>query len=187
MFTFTHEDDCLRAVRRGRLCGALNMDDAVHRRIKWEMNLLSPLFGEPCRDKPAFDNLEDVEINAVYVLKFLRREASLSKKELAYLQQLAADRKEMDADLDRLTLMFAQWKGELFDSSLRAWPGARELSSLPHNPIRWNDKTVKEEDARVKKWRTQKRTLDQLSTVLGCSMEAMSIPEDAFDDLGRDL
>ncbi|KAF1949656.1 hypothetical protein CC80DRAFT_555127 [Byssothecium circinans] len=187
VFTYGYREDCLRAVRRQRLRAALNMDDPAHRRISWEMSLMRPLFGKPQYDIPAgkFADLRVAEDNALVVLTFLRKEAAMSKKELAHLQQLASDREHMERELKRIDQDFAKWKCSLFGVPLGSF--ADKMPELPLNPLNWSDSQRAAEEARVNKWKAQRKMLIQLSQLLGESVETMSVPEDAFDDLGSDI
>ncbi|KAF2873623.1 hypothetical protein BDV95DRAFT_489848 [Massariosphaeria phaeospora] len=187
-YTFSHTEDCLRSVRRQQLCSALDRDVKVDREIRWAMNQLRPLFGKPRfhRASPPWDGIEQAEDDAMEILIFLRREASLSVRELAYLYQLSEDRTSMEKEMKALDRDFETWKSQLYQPA----QDSRTLEPLPElerNPVAWSDEVRAREEKRVTRWKTQKKTMDQVTSLLKASNEALSLPEDAFDDSGSEI
>jgi hypothetical protein len=175
-------------VRRQRLRANLDLNNKSHRLINWGMNLLRPLFGRPRYDKASseFIGLEKVEDDAAKVLGLLRKEASMSQVEVAYVEQLSKDRSQMERDLDAINSMFGAWKCKLFGVS--AGPtGSSSLPRLPQNPAAWSIELKIQEQERVKMWRSQREVIRQLGQVLNGSIEVLSLPEDAFDDCDSDV
>ncbi|KAF2703500.1 hypothetical protein K504DRAFT_392336 [Pleomassaria siparia CBS 279.74] len=192
-FTFTLQEDCLRAVRRQRLRAALNQDDKEDRRTRWALGLLRPLFGKIRYDKAGhpWDLLERTEEKAMVMLKMLRREASLTAEELTHLKQLANDRATMAEELESMNELFATWKENLYSPVLRATTVAilstERMPDMNANPLFWSDEMIYVEENRVRKWITQRKVVEQLVALLKSSNEALEAPEDAFDDLGSEI
>ena len=187
LFTFSHAEDCLRAVRRQRLQSVLDPDNRVDRHIKWSLRLLHPLFGKPRHDHHI--TLEDVENDATNLLVLLRREASMNSRQLAYLRQLALDYEAMDAEMHELDQAFREFKSHL------SLPGFNLSVSLPglnpckpaRNPISWPDDLRAKVEAQVGKWKSQKHTIDKMKALLNVSNIALTLPDDSFDDLRSDF
>lgn len=187
-FTFGAKEDCLRAARRHQLQATLNLEAQVDRRINWEMNLLRPLFGQPRYDKAASNlfNLERVENEAIEILSFLRREASLSERETAHLKQLAEDRVTMERDFMSLDSIYSDWRKKfsgLRGGSLRSF----RLPKVPPNPIAWSERIQAREEERMRNWKSQEEVLKQVTWLLKGSIEALTLPDDAFDEIGSDF
>ncbi|KAH7371034.1 hypothetical protein BKA66DRAFT_444437 [Pyrenochaeta sp. MPI-SDFR-AT-0127] len=174
-FTFSHVEDCLRAVRRQRLQSTLDPDDRVDRHIKWSLRLLHPLFGKHRYDHRI--TLEDVENDATGLLLLLRREAALTHRQLAYLHQLASDYEAMDSEMHALDQAFREFKSHL------AMPGFQLSVSLPglnprrlsRNPISWPDDLRTKVEEQVGKWKAQRQVIDQMKCLLAASNMALSI------------
>ncbi|CAO2655294.1 Nn.00g103580.m01.CDS01 [Neocucurbitaria sp. VM-36] len=187
LFTFSHAEDCLRAVRRQRLQSTLDADDRVDRHIKWSLRLLHPLFGKPRHDHHII--LEDVENDATNLLLLLRREASMNSRQLSYLRQLALEYEAMDVEVHELDQAFKEFKSHL------SLPGFHFSVSLPgldpckpaRNPLSWSDDLIAKVEAQVGKWKSQKQTIEKIKGLLSVSNEALTLPDDSFDDLGSDF
>lgn len=181
-FTHSHMEDCLRAIRRQRLQSSLNVENRVDRHIKWSLRLLHPLFGKPRDNHTA--PLEDVENEATSLLLFLRRQATLSPKQIAHLHQLATDYETMKTEVKELDKAFREFKSHLTMSGLQ-WNVSLPMLSpeqYPHNPIAWPDDVIADMEDLVGKWKAQKKVLSQMKMLLDSSNLAMSVPEDSFDD-----
>ncbi|KAF1834713.1 hypothetical protein BDW02DRAFT_579392 [Decorospora gaudefroyi] len=185
-FSFSHVEDCLRAVRRQRLLASLDSDNKVDRHIKWSLRLLRPLFGKPRHEHQM--TLEDVENDAVGLLLLLRREAAMSTQQVAYLRQLGSDNLAMEAELLELDQAFGEFKSYLsmpgFQTSLLIPIVNR--GRIPKNPIAWPDDLRIRIEQQVEQWKSQKRTIEQMMTLLEASNTAMAVPDDSFDSLGSD-
>jgi hypothetical protein len=187
-FTFSHLEDCLRFLRRERLRAALDLNSVDYRLLNWEINMLRPLFGRPRYDKASteFAALERDEDDATVILSLLRKEASMSSDEIAYLEQLSKDRLSMERDLATMTAAFGDWKRMLFGVNVRN-NGANSLPRISLNAAAWSDDVRAQEEERIGMWRSQRTTIGQLASLFNGSMEAMSLPEDAFDWSESDL
>lgn len=186
-YTFSHSEDCLRYIRRQRLHSALNPDNSIDRHLKWSLRLLKPLFGKA---QPGSSiALSDVEDHATQVLLLLRREASMSTAQLAHLHKLSAEYTQLQQDMAVLDRAFAEFKRHLtmpeFDFSipLRALHPFR----VDRNPISWPDELRAEIEALLCKWRAQKQVIEQMQSLLAASNDALTVPENSFDDLGSDF
>ncbi|KAH9877955.1 hypothetical protein J1614_003172 [Plenodomus biglobosus] len=181
-FTYSHMEDCLRAIRRQRLQSSLNVENNADRHIKWSLRLLPPLFGKPRDNHTA--PLEDVENEATSLLLFLRREAALTPKQIAYLHQLATDYETMKNEVENLDKAFSEFKSHLTMSGLQ-WSVSLPMLSpeqYSRNPIAWPDKFIAGMEDVVGKWKAQQKVLSQMKMLLDSSNLAMSLPEDSFDD-----
>ncbi|KAF1940056.1 hypothetical protein EJ02DRAFT_350879 [Clathrospora elynae] len=186
-FSFTHTEDCLRATRRQRLHSSLNPNDKVDRHIKWTLRLLHPLFGKPRHDHQM--TLEDIENDATNLLLLLRREASMSISQVAYLHQLSTDYQTMDKELVELDQAFGEFKTHM------AMPGFQMSILMPvmnpcqiaRNPIAWPDKLRAKIEGQVERWKSQKKVVEQIALLLEASNVAMAVPDDSFDDLESDF
>lgn len=172
----------MRAVRRERLRAVLDFDKKSHRLLAWEINMLPPLFGRPRYDRASsqFVGLEHVEDDAIEVLGLLRKEAALSRAEAVYLNQLFNDRLNMERDREALDTLFEQWKRALFGTNSVMH---RELPRVPRNVIAWSTELREQVEGRRRAWQSQRAAITQLSVILTGSIEAISVPEDAFDDM----
>jgi hypothetical protein len=176
-------------VRRERLRSVLDQKDKDDRQIAWAITLLCPLFGKPRYDKASapWDGLEHAEDDAIKILMMLRRQASMSTKELVSLKQLAIDRKTMARELESIDTTFSSWKKNLYgDATQQIQVIHLDMNLLvaAENPLFWDEKTTRMIGERVSKWRTQKSTIEQVVALLIASNEVLEIPEDAFDDIG---
>jgi len=187
-FTFDLQQDCLRAVRRERLRAILDLDIKAHRLINWEINMLRPLFGRPRYDQASqgFIGLETIENDATAILSLLRKEANMSCREAAYLEQLSADRKKMERDLQGMSKTFGDWKSMLFGVNAQH-NGTSTLPGVPRNPVAWTEEVRAREEERIKTWQSQRKLVGQLALLFNASIEAMSLPDGAFDDSEGDL
>ncbi|KAF2678542.1 hypothetical protein K458DRAFT_446332 [Lentithecium fluviatile CBS 122367] len=184
---------CLREVRRQRIRADLDLDKKDHRLLSWRLSVLPPLFGRSRYNNAprlgtsvALSGFENLEDDAIQILTLLRKEASMSRDEITSLEQLRKDRLEMERDLEAMSTAFGDWRSKLFGVSA----GLARSSTLPKLPPKlaaWSDELKAREEARVKTWQTQRRAIGQLALVLNGSIEAMSLPEDAFDDCESDL
>ncbi|PVH92606.1 hypothetical protein DM02DRAFT_677399 [Periconia macrospinosa] len=188
IFTISRENDCLRAVRRQRLAAALDDRNRDHRRIRWEMQYLEPLFGRTTYDRVAEPRYALAENRAVNILMRLRKEAATSPKQMAHLRQLVQDRKEMEQDLDELYRSFEKWRSVLENVSpaTRFHRRYEPWNPLANDPIAWTDEQVKSEEKIIRHWRSQKRVFEQMNSVLRASREAMCAADDALDSLASD-
>lgn len=182
-FTFSRDEDYLRFVRRQRLHASLDQENKVDRYIKWSLRLLRPLFGKPSHDHAL--GLEDVENKAIELLLLLRREAAMSTRQLAYLRQLAEDRKAMEEELHELDKTFDNFKRNMsmlpLEFILSMAP--RSETDIPRNPIAWPDSLRSKIEERVAKWKSQKKIIAQMQVLLTASNEALTMADDSFDDL----
>lgn len=123
------------------------------------------------------------------ILVMLRREASMSTHELAYLKQLASDDWTMAKEVESINTTFLDWKKNVY-GDVRQHIQVIHLeveSPVPANPLFWDDQTITTVSERVSKWRTQMKTIEQVTMLLRASSEALAVPEGAFDDLGSQL
>ncbi|PSN59381.1 hypothetical protein BS50DRAFT_230617 [Corynespora cassiicola Philippines] len=184
-FTFGQMGDCFRAIRRQRLRAALDTEDKDDRRINWAMNQLPPLFGKRRYDKASapWDGLERAENKAISILCQLRREAKTTPKELARLQKIAEERKIMEKELNGVAQTFGEWKYNMYKPEHQHQVPIERLPILPKNPAIWNTEVRKAEEERVKRWKSQRDTIQRLALLLSGSTEALAVPDNAFDDL----
>jgi hypothetical protein len=170
-------------VRRERLRASLNLDRKDDRLMNWEINLLWPLFGRSRHDRAdeTFTGLESNEDNAIETLSLLRKEASMSASEAAYLKHLYEERSNMERDLEVLSKNFGDWKSLLFGIDVRK-DKANTLPIVPRNPAAWSDEVREREEERIRTWQSQRKVIGQIALLVGGSIDAMSLPEDAFDD-----
>ncbi|KAJ4372594.1 hypothetical protein N0V86_007956 [Didymella sp. IMI 355093] len=180
-FTFGHAEDCLRAVRRQGLHAALDMDSKIDRHIKWSLRLLRPLWGIGGHREPS--TLDPVESDAVRILLLLRREASLSDRQIKHLWQLASDYKAMLKSMDTLSRSLRDFKRQLLmpgQSSVHEME-IRPHDKLPLNPIAWSDELLADVETRVQRWKATKELIEQMQALVVTSQETLAVPEDAFD------
>lgn len=186
-FTFSHAEDCLRFTRRQGLQAALDMDSKVDRHIKWSLRLLRPLWGIGGHRDPS--TLDPAEADAVRVLLFLRREASLSTSQIRHLHHLAREYSAMVKYVDSLAQSLRDLKQQL------VMPGHSrvheiDVSShiqLPVNPISWSDQLREDVEMRVQRWKATQRLVEQMQAFLVTSHESLAVPGDAFDALGSEF
>jgi len=185
-FTYGHVEDCLRAIRRRRLQESLDPQDKIDRHITWSLRLLPPLFGR--RRDPHTVPLEEVENQAMALLLQLRREASMTARQVAYLKQLAAEYRSLEQEICALDEAFRQFKHHLTlaDLSWTAIP-TQNTMRLPCNPITWTDAVIVEVEELVSKRRSQKKIMDQLELLLTASNVAMALPQTSFENIDEDF
>jgi hypothetical protein len=186
-FTFSHTEDCIRAVRRERLSASLDQNERIDRHLMWSLRLLQPLFGKPGgRELPALNAIED---EALELLIFLRREASMTTKHKVYLQELAKDLRDMNetmADIhQRYKIFTAHMTVPGFETRLEF--EAHVLDKMPKSPLAWSDTLRADIEDRVGKWRVQQTAIRQIQTLLAASNEALAVPDDAFDEMLSDF
>ncbi|KAF2825703.1 hypothetical protein CC86DRAFT_406974 [Ophiobolus disseminans] len=181
-FTFSLVEDCLREVRRQRLHAALNPDNRVDRHLKWSLRLLQPLFGKPRLDQTPLEMVEDASI---HTLLLLRREAAMTPKQLQRLQQLQEDHKTMDREIDELSTDFNEFKSNMRPTMVFGLSVPFHTDdNLPRNPVAWPEDLRASIEGRVNKWKSQRKVIRQMHTLLSSSNEALAVPEDSFDNLG---
>jgi hypothetical protein len=184
LFTFSHTEDCLRHVRRQRLHAALNPNNKVDRHIKWSLRLLRPLFGKPRHDTTL--SLEEIENSAVIKLLLLRREAAMTTQQLTYLHQLCKDHQVMRHQMQELDKSFKDFQSHITGlPSYSHWLPSDNI--LPCNPVAWPEDLIVSVEERVKRWKSQRNTVKQMHALLCTSNEALTVPEDSFDDLDNDF
>ncbi|KAF2251881.1 hypothetical protein BU26DRAFT_602374 [Trematosphaeria pertusa] len=188
-FTFSYEEDCLRALRRHCLRAALDLNDRSDRQINWAMNLLCPLFGQQRYDHAdsLFGGLEYAEDDAIAVLTVLRKEAAMSPRQIAQLRQLAHHRIAMEEELGNTDKLFGDFTSAVFGISPALCILFHQLPKVPCNPLAWSDEVTVREAERIRIWQTQKKTRQQLAVLMKGTVEALSLPDDAFDDLESDF
>jgi hypothetical protein len=180
-FTFSHAEDCLRAIRRQALHAALDPDSKIDRHIKWSLRLLRPLWGISGFRDPS--TLDPVEADAINVLLLMRREASLSEWQIKHLWQLASDYKAMLKTMDKLSKSLKDLKCQLM---MPGHSSVHEMffdphSALPLNPIAWSDKLLADVETHVQRWKATRGLVTQMQQLMVTSQEALAVPEDAFD------
>jgi hypothetical protein len=132
--------------------------------------------------------MELAEDAAAEALLYLRREATMSTKYIAYLHQLRKDLKTMAADWDRLEEEFSTFRTHLFPIFARSLIVTTQPDEpVPFNPVAWPDDLRVRIEERVGKWRSQKKVMAQMRALLASSNEALSVPEDGFDDILSDI
>lgn len=189
-FTYSHEEDCLRSIRRERLHAALDPEQQIDRHIKWSLRLLRPLWGNSGpRDTPP---LGYVEADAVGLLLLLRRKATLTKRQKDHLHQLAEDFKEMGMAVECLAQSVSNMKKQLLLPQenlmlLDPYSGHFQVSKLPYDPVAWSDPLRTMVETGVQRWRVQRNFIKQIEALMIASEEALAVPEDAFDVTGSEL
>lgn len=190
-FTFSHAEDCLRAVRRQRLHAALDPENKIDRHIKWSLRLLRPLWGVSGHRDPS--TLDPVERDAVRVLLLLRRTAALDPRQIAYLEQLAEDYRLVVKSVNGLARSVQDVQSQLVrggqqDIMYCDTPQAHlDKHRIPVNPIAWPDKLRADVELRVQKWKAQQSVIEQMQALMIISQEALAVPEDAFDSLDSEF
>lgn len=190
-FTFSHAEDCLRAVRRNRLHAALDPDSKIDRHIRWSLRLLRPLWG--VEGHGDHSTLDFVEADAVKILLLLRRTASLSKDQIRHLHQLAEDYEEMVEAVNLLSQSVRHLKSQLGmpqQHDLMHWGSGWDdlrMDELPFNPVAWPDDLRAKVEIRVQRWRAQRGFIKQMQALMDTSREALGVPEDAFDVTDSDF
>ncbi|KAF2190154.1 hypothetical protein K469DRAFT_560691 [Zopfia rhizophila CBS 207.26] len=188
-YTFSHHEDCLRAVRRDRLRRPLNPDDKDDRMLIWGLKCLRPLFGQRRYDRASspWDGIEDAEDDAAKVLLLLRKEAAMSPKECEYLQQLAKNRDAMVKQMSENQDLFNKWQSKLYSFPRSPYWESGFPTELDPNPLAWSDETRAAEEERLGRWASQQKTVEQFTKLLQGSIGLMEVPVDAFDDIDSDI
>ncbi|EUC27984.1 hypothetical protein COCCADRAFT_110333 [Bipolaris zeicola 26-R-13] len=188
-FTFSHAEDCLRSLRRTRLAASLSPYSKVDRHIRWSLRLLHPLFGCPPNEHTM--TLENVENDAIHKLLLLRRAASLSGPQLAYLDTLAKDYRAMEQQLRRLDDAYAEFKTYLsvpgFQMNILLPAMVTNAGHVPRDPVAWTDELREKIEFQVQRWKGQRDAVEQVGEILEASNEAMGVPDDSFDELGSEF
>ena len=176
-FTFSHTEDCLRAIRRKRLHAALDPENRVDRHIKWSLRLLRPLWGIGGPRDPS--TLDPIESDAVRFLLLQRRAAAMSAREIAHLNQLAKDYKDLVDMINDFVGCAMTLQGQLVrrtDQGIVYDEVAQEVLNyhkVPINPIAWPEKLREDIEKRVRKAKAQKDILDRMQALMNDSMEAL--------------
>lgn len=191
IFTFSHAEDCLRAMRRQRLHAALDPVNKIDRHIKWSLRLLRPLWGVSGHRDPS--TLDPVERDAVRVLLLLRRTAALSSRQTAYLGQLAEDYKIVVSTVNGLARSIQDVQSKLVRRSQQdimycdTPQGHLDKHKIPINPVAWPDKLRTDVESRVNKWKAQQSVIEQMQALMMISQETLAVPEDVFDAMDSDF
>ena len=135
--------------------------------------------------------LENVENDATHTLLLLRRAASMSSRQLAHLDTLAADFRAMENELRELDESFAEFKSYMsmpgFQMNILLPAMIANAGHIPKNPVAWTDELRLRIECQVGRWRGQKGVVEQIKALLEGSNEAMAVPDDSFDELGSDF
>jgi hypothetical protein len=112
----------------------------------------------------------------------------MTAKQIAYLHQLNEDRQTMDKEIDELSKNFDDFKS-LLRPTVQFSLGASLLpeDSIPRDPIAWPDDLRATIEGRVNKWKSQRAVMRKMSALVTSSNEALTVPEDSFDDLESDI
>lgn len=147
---------------------------------------MPPLFDNRGYDEPAeeFRAIKHAESAAMEVLRPLRREAAMGEKAANCLRELAKDRAVMVAELRRADSAYAELLSSL---GVRCPPQMIVLPRVPTNPFSWTDEIKKQEEDRMWKWKAHRNVVQQVALLAKSSMQAVTVPEDAFDELGSDI
>ncbi|KAF2997171.1 hypothetical protein E8E13_005886 [Curvularia kusanoi] len=190
-FTFSHTEDCLRAIRRKRLHAALDPGNKIDRHIKWSLRLLQPLWGISGQRDPS--TLDPFEHRAVRFLLLRRRAAALSAEQVAYLNQLAEDYKTVVRTVNGLARSVQDMQAQLVRRSQHDLVYQEvpqhflDSERIPINPIAWPEKLRVDIETRVQKWKAQQDLIDQMQALMVVSQEALAVPDDAFDVMDSDF
>ena len=190
-FTFSHTEDCLRAIRRKRLHAALDPENKIDRHIKWSLRLLRPLWGIGGPRDPS--TLDPIERDAVRFLLLQRRAAAMSAQEIAHLNQLAKDYDELVNMVNTLAGCAKTLQSHLVrhtDQDMMYEEVAQEVLDyhrIPINPIAWPEKLREDIEKRVRKGKAQMGVLKRMQALMSDSMEALAPPEYVFDAMDSDF
>ncbi|KAF2112862.1 hypothetical protein BDV96DRAFT_579283 [Lophiotrema nucula] len=189
-YTFCHEEDCLRYVRRLRTRHGLDLTNASDRTWSWVLGTLKPLFNIERRGRAgdAWDALERIEDESAGVLMQLRREASSTSAQRASLIQLGRDKKDMVQEGDQLGALFATWRNNLYYSSesFRRPSGYLLPSEVSPNPFAWSEAVRHSIEEEVARWKSQQKGIEQIKSFLQSSNEVLEAPDDVWDNSGMD-
>ncbi|KAF2731148.1 hypothetical protein EJ04DRAFT_567147 [Polyplosphaeria fusca] len=183
-YTFDLEEDCLRAVRRMRMRSHLDLQQSHDRRCDWALGKLRPLFGRRRYDKASFpwDQLEQNEDDAMSILKELRREARMSFKERMHFESLVRDWQTYVEEHERIAALTSRWVDNVYlPRTAPSSPPPWYTEGVSLNYLTWSDGERKTIEDRIRRWKSQKGTIEQLEDLLESSNVALEVPEDAFD------
>ncbi|EFQ93726.1 hypothetical protein PTT_08789 [Pyrenophora teres f. teres 0-1] len=188
-FTYSHAEDCLRAIRRERLFATLNRSDRNDRTMAWNLRLLTPLFGRPSENHNT--NLQPIEDEATSLLLLLRRAAALSPTQTHHLETLAANYRSMEDELHELDNAFGEFKAYMslpgFQMNILLPAMISNADHVPRNPVAWSDELRVRIECHVERWQSQRRVVEQVRMLLAASNEAMAVPDDSFDELDSEF
>jgi hypothetical protein len=133
--------------------------------------------------------LENVENIATRQLLLLRRRAALSTSQIAYLQQLSIEYLDMEEGMQDLDQSFGEFKTYMSMSGFQMsiLVPVMNPGTVPKNPIAWPDDLRIKIEHQVARWKSQKKVVEQMKTLLEASNTAMAVPDDSFDDLSSDF
>jgi hypothetical protein len=164
----------------------IDPDNKVDRHIKWSLRLLPPLFARLQQND--MSPLQAIEATAINTLLLLRREAAMTSRQIAQLQQLNDDFSTMQREMTELDHEFSTFKSHMFPEQGFSYSfSLLPEETIPYNPVAWPDELRNTIQGRVSKWKAQKKVMKQIHTLLSTSNEALAVPEDSFDDLGSDI
>jgi hypothetical protein len=126
------------------------------------------------------------EENAINALLILRREASMSSRQIADMHQLKADLEIMEKEMAELDESYDEFRAHMFPHQNLTCVVSR-TPDIPYSPIAWPDELRATIQGRVSKWHSQRKVMKQISAILSSSNQALAIPEDSFDDLSNDV
>ncbi|CAN9245741.1 unnamed protein product [Alternaria alternata] len=187
-FTFSHHEDCLRAIRRARLLASLTSAQEDNS-IRWTFRFLTPLFNTPADRHTS--RLSQIEEDAIRTLLLLRRTASLSPSQLTYLQTLHATYQSLESSLRSLDATYTEFKSYMsmpgFQTTMLLPSMISNAKNVPGNPIAWSDELRLQIECQVARWRQQSGVMEKVKGLLEGSCEAMAAPEDGFDESGSEF
>lgn len=132
-----------------------------------------------------FDVLRRAEDSAIAFLMPARKEAGMSKSERERLWQLAKDYTDMIDALNNIKRLHTEWENTILTTPLSM---SNSIGPVPFdNPFKWSDEERQRKEAQVLKWKAQQENMQQVARLLQDSIEAVSVPENAFDDSGSDV
>ncbi|KAK7192262.1 uncharacterized protein CC84DRAFT_1151597 [Paraphaeosphaeria sporulosa] len=186
-FSFGRKEDCLRETRRRRLRASLDKNNSDHSLTRWGLSTLPGLFGKRIDLVPAeeFDVLKRSEDSAIAFLMPARKEAGMAKVERGRLWKLAEDHSGMIDALNNIRKLHTDWQ-----NTLLVTPNSTSNmieSTSPGNPFKWSDDERHRKEAQVLKWKAQQANIQQVVRLFEESIEAVSVPENAFDDSGSEI
>lgn len=113
----------------------------------------------------------------------------MSGGQLAYLRRLAADYEVMTKEVGELDQAFGEFKSHVSMSGFQLSVALPALNpcQLFRNPVAWPDDMRANVEDLVRKWKSQKKVLEQIKVLLDASNLAMTVPEDSFDDAGSEF
>ena len=131
-----------------------------------------------------FDVLRRCEDNAIAYLMPARKEAGMSKLERDRILQLAEDYRDMIEALNNIKRLHTEWQNTLLVTRV---PLFFSVKPSPENPFKWSDNERQKIQAQVLKWKAQQTNIQQVSRLFEESIEAVSVPDNAFDDSGSEI